>query len=73
MKKKYLFYYEMKTGEKIAYLIKDCQRPESTKVWRILIFNLINEDQIKKISYIETVNALPSQFITISPIKIWIV
>ena len=72
MKKKYLFYYEMKTGEKIAYSIKDCQRPESTKVWRILIFNLINEDKIKKIAYIETAEAVAAQFITVSPIKIWI-
>jgi len=30
MKKKYLFYYELETGEKIAYLIKDCIKPKNT-------------------------------------------
>jgi len=50
-KKVYSFSYELANGEQVLCGIKTCMYPERTKVWKRLMFLVINKEDIVSIKY----------------------
>lgn len=51
MKKVYSFSYELSDGSEILCDIKTCIYPERTKIWKRLMFLVINKENIVSIKY----------------------